>query len=153
MFNQELNKITRFNKDKELTESADMIVCCIDKKLMKLTYSSAKMRAFIIRDGQLILLEKDKCSIGSVGGNDFKIINQSIDLMKHDCLYIATDGLSDQLGGVRNRCIGFKHIREMIYKLNGLSMATQKQIIEDTLMKWQRSNDQTDDITVFGMRI
>ncbi|MES2761884.1 MAG: SpoIIE family protein phosphatase [Bacteroidota bacterium] len=153
MINHELNRITQHNKEKKLTESADMMVCCIDKEQMTLTYASARMRAFIIRDEKLILLEKDKCSIGAIQNDDFNITTRCIDLKKGDCLYIATDGLSDQLGGVRDRCIGFKYIREMIYKLNGISMSEQKTIIEDTLAKWQGSNEQTDDITVFGIRI
>ncbi|MBI3519705.1 MAG: SpoIIE family protein phosphatase [Bacteroidetes bacterium] len=153
MINHELNKMTHYNKDKQLTESADMIVCCLDKGLLKLTYASARMRAFIVRNGSIMLLEKEKCSIGTLSGDDFKITNQTVQLQKGDCLYIASDGLSDQLGGVRNKCIGFKSIREIVQTLDGISMQEQKKILEKELITWQGNNEQTDDITVFGIRI
>ena len=153
MINQELFRITRFNKEKQLTESADMIACCINKDSMQLTYASARMRAFIIRNDELILLEKDKCSVGAISADEFSITNRTVQLQKGDCLYIASDGLSDQIGGERNKCIGSKCVREIIQQLSGLSMSEQKIIIENELMKWQGNNEQTDDITVFGVRI
>lgn len=153
MINQELYRITRFNKEKQLTESADMIACCINKDSMQMSYASARMRAFIIRNDQLILLEKDKCSIGATSTEDFSITNRIVPIQKGDCIYIASDGLSDQIGGDRNKCIGSKCIREIIQKLSGLPMSEQKTIIENELMKWQGDNEQTDDVTVFGVRI
>ncbi|MES2515487.1 MAG: SpoIIE family protein phosphatase [Bacteroidota bacterium] len=153
MINNELNRITQQNKEKKLVESADMMICNIDKELMTLTYASARMRAFILRDKKLILLEKDRCSVGSIHTDDFSITTRTIDLKKGDCIYIASDGLSDQIGGVRDRCIGFKFIRATIQKMNGLPMSEQKRIIENTLAEWQGTNEQTDDITVFGIRI
>lgn len=68
-------------------------------------------------------------------------------------MYIASDGLSDQLGGKRDRCIGSKYVRDLIKKLTGLPMAEQKILIENQLRQWQGENEQTDDITVFGIRI
>jgi PAS domain S-box-containing protein len=153
MINQGLYRVTKFNKEKQLTESADMIACCINKESMQLNYASAKMRAFIIRNNEFILLEKDKCSIGSISADEFNITNRMVSLQKGDCLYVASDGLSDQIGGHRNRCIGSKYIREFIKKISGLPMNQQKIAIENELNNWQGSNEQTDDITVFGIRI
>lgn len=153
MINKELNRMTQLNGEKKLTESADMIVCCIDKDLMKINYASAKMKAFIIRDGEVIVLEKDRCSIGESNRKEFKISNRSMDLKKGDCLYISSDGLRDQIGGKNDKCIGSKHILSLIKSVQAHSMQEQKEIIADTLMKWQGDNEQTDDITLFGIRI
>jgi len=153
MINKELNRITHLNHEKQLMESADMIVCCIDKDLMKATYASARMKAFIIRDGEVIMLEKDRCSIGESNRKEFRITNRSIDLKKGDCLYISSDGLKDQIGGAHDKCIGSKHILSLIKNVQTHSMKEQKELIAEALIKWQGDNEQTDDITLFGIRI
>ncbi len=153
MINKELNRITQLNSEKKLMESADMIMCCIDKDLMKIHYASAKMKAFIVRDGEIIMLEKDRCSVGESTKKEFKISNRMMDLKKGDCLYICSDGLKDQIGGDNNKCIGSKNILSLIKSLQGNSMHEQKEIIAETLVAWQGDNEQTDDITLFGIRI
>jgi PAS domain S-box-containing protein len=153
LINKELNRITHLNKEKPLIETADMIVCCINKETMKLNYASARMRAFIIRGDEVILLEKDRCTIGESIDSEFKITNRSINLQKEDHLYILSDGLSDQIGGPKDKRFIFKNVLSVIKKSQMYSMKLQKQIIEDALKIWQGNNEQTDDITVFGIKI
>lgn len=153
MINTELNRITHFNKEKQLIESADMIVCSINKELMKLTYASARMRAFIIRDDEIILLDKDKSTVGEVSGTDFKINNRNIDIKKGDSFYILSDGMTDQIGGPYNKRIGFKNVLSFIKECQCYSMDAQKELLEGKILEWKGKNEQTDDITLFGMKI
>jgi serine phosphatase RsbU (regulator of sigma subunit) len=111
------------------------------------------MRAFIIRGDEVILLEKDRCTIGESIDSEFKITNRSINLQKEDHLYILSDGLSDQIGGPKDKRFIFKNVLSVIKKSQMYSMKLQKQIIEDALKIWQGNNEQTDDITVFGIKI
>jgi PAS domain S-box-containing protein len=153
MINHELNRITHYNKEKQLIESADMIICCIDKNLMKLTYASAKMRAFIIRGNEVIILEKDKITIGAEKSSHIKITDRKIDIEKGDLLYIASDGAFDQIGGPKDKCMGFNHFISIIKRLRDKPMHEQNIEIHDALDKWKGENEQTDDITLFGIRI
>jgi len=152
--NSELNRVTNFN-NKELlkAESADMIICCIDKELMKLTYSSAKMKGFIVRGRDVIMLERENCSIGELTPKEFKIKNQNFELKKDDCLYIISDGVIDQFGGPHDRKIGFKTIITVLKEIQSCKMSLQKMIIEKMLNSWQGNREQTDDITFFGIKI
>jgi PAS domain S-box-containing protein len=151
--NAELNRITHYNQKKQLTESADMIVCCIDKDAMKLTYASAKMKGFIVRYREVILLEKENYTIGEVASKDFKITNKTIQLEKDDCLYLISDGATDQFGGVADKKIGFKTIATVLKEIQSCRMSLQKTIIEKMLQTWQGEREQTDDITIFGIKI
>ncbi|HEY1038579.1 MAG TPA: SpoIIE family protein phosphatase [Bacteroidia bacterium] len=151
--NKELSRVTHSNGKKQMIESADVMACCIDTESMQMTYASAKMRGFIIRKGEVILLEKDKCSIGETPDEEFKITNHSIDLEKGDCLYMFSDGLTDQFGGPQDKRIGIKKIISMVKEVNQYSMNAQKEILEHAISLWQNGNEQTDDITLFGIRI
>lgn len=151
--NKELNRITHLNKEKPLIETSDMIICCIDNEKMQLNYASANMRALIIRNKETILLEKDKCSIGERHEDEFKITNQTFEIQKGDRLYILSDGLHDQIGGLKNKCFGFKNVTSLLKKSSYCSMNEQKIIIEEALNSWQGTNEQTDDITLFGIQI
>ncbi|MDP2387852.1 MAG: SpoIIE family protein phosphatase [Bacteroidota bacterium] len=151
--NKELNKATHPTGKKHLVESADIMACCLDMESMQLNYASARMRGFIIRKGEVIFLEKDKCSIGETSKSEFKITNRIMDIEKGDCLYIFSDGLTDQFGGQQDKRIGLKKVVSILKEVNHHSMSTQKEMIEHKLAEWQNENEQTDDITLFGIRI
>lgn len=153
IINSELNKITRFNSAKNLHESADMMVSCIDKSAMKLTYSSAKMKAFIIRNDEVLFLEKDACTIGEKTDEDFTISTHTMDLQEGDAIYMLTDGIIDQFGGAKNKRIGYKKIVAEIKNLQSFPMSMQKRKLEEFLLEWQGDNEQTDDMTLFGIKI
>lgn len=153
LINKELNRITHFNKEKQLIESADMIICCVDKQLMQLTYASARMKALIVRGDEIILLKKNKTTVGELCNHDFHIENHCIDIEKGDLIYILSDGTTDQIGGSKNKCIGFKKIQSIIKDIREDSMHIQKQKIEEALLMWQGANEQTDDITIYGIKI
>ena len=74
-------------------------------------------------------------------------------MQKGDCLYISSDGLRDQIGGKHDKCIGSKHILSLIKSVQEHSMSEQKKIISEELLQWQGNNEQTDDITLFGIKI
>ncbi|MDP2387849.1 MAG: SpoIIE family protein phosphatase [Bacteroidota bacterium] len=151
--NDELYQATRAEGKRKLLESADMMACCLDIENRQLSYASANMRGFIIRRGELIILEKDKCSIGEVNRAELKVSNRTINLEKGDCLYVFSDGLIDQFGGPNDKRMGMKKIIALAKEVNSYPMAIQKKVIEVTLSQWQSEYEQTDDMTMFGIRI
>lgn len=153
LLNEQLRRITCPNDRTHLMETADIMACCLDKKQMKLEYASANIRGFIVRNGEALMLERNKCSVGEKKGDDFKITSQVMKLEKGDCLYIFSDGLIDQFGGPLNKRIGLRRVVSAIQKLYYLPMKSQKAAIEKMLADWQDENEQTDDITLLGIRI
>jgi len=151
--NAELNRITQYGNGQKLMETADMIVSCLDKNSMKLTYASAKMRSLIIRNGELIVLEKDRCTIGETAANSFEITKRTVDIFSGDAYYIMSDGVIDQFGGINDKRIGFKRITTILMEIQNHSMPAQKKIIENELLQWQGENEQTDDMTLIGIKI
>lgn len=153
LLNGQLRRITCPNGRSHLMETADIMACCLDMKQLKLEYASANIRGFIVRNGEAQMLERNKCSVGELKGEEFKITSQVMKLEKGDCLYIFSDGLIDQFGGPLNKRIGLRRVVSAIEKLYYLPMKNQKAAIEKMLADWQDENEQTDDITLLGIRI
>lgn len=151
--NKELNKITHKSKSNPLIESADMIICCIDHEQMQLNYASAKMRGIIIRAGEIIELEKDKCSIGEMHNKKLLLTNRTISLQPKDCIYLFTDGITDQFGGANDKRFSYRTLLNTLKENTRFSMPMQRRVIERMLMDWQGNNEQTDDMTLMGFKI
>jgi serine phosphatase RsbU (regulator of sigma subunit) len=67
--------------------------------------------------------------------------------------YLFTDGFQDQFGGEKNKKFMTKRFRELLFSISHLPMAEQKQILSSTINDWIGEGEQTDDITVMGLRI
>lgn len=149
----EMYNITHVNEKKEIIETADIIICSIDHDNNWLNYSSAKMRAIIIRNGKIIELEKDKCSIGEFSNREIQLTRHIIQLESKDCIYLFSDGIVDQFGGPNDKKFNYKNLKELLIKNAELPMLQQKEIISNVLDTWQGNNEQTDDMTLLGFQI
>lgn len=149
--NKELNTITRSCEKRNLTETADMMIACINKNTMQMKYSSARMRAFIIRKGEVIHLEKSKQTIGDV--EKISMCNHIQNVQEGDAIYFLSDGIIDQFGGEKNKRLGYKRLVEKLIQFQHYPMSMQKRRMEEYLLQWQGDLEQTDDMTLFGIRI
>ena len=101
---------------------------------------------------RLIELKGDKMPIAIYPKmKDFT--NHEFILQKGDLVYLFTDGFADQFGGKNGRKFMYKHFKELLLSNYNKSLAEQGQILEKTLEKWKEGYEQTDDITVFGIKI
>gem|GEM_PF-6907951 len=91
--------------------------------------------------------------IGIYTENDSEFMNFNISFQKGDILYIASDGYSDQFGGPIDKKFLVRNFREMLASIYTLSMEQQKQIISDIFDGWRGEIEQTDDITVVGIKL
>jgi len=153
VMHEEILSATKQNKKSRIIESADTMLCTFDYENMKLNYASAKIRAVIVRSGKIIELKKDSCSIGEFSSLEFSIQNHQQDLQKGDCLYLFSDGMTDQFGGIQDKKFGYKRLLEALQKNSALPFAIQKRNIERELNEWRGNNEQTDDMTLLGVKI
>lgn len=148
----EMHNVTHTNSN-QITESSDTIMCSIDHENYILNYSSAKMRGLIIRNKQIIELQKDKCSIGELSNKRIQLSKFSVQLEKNDCLYLFSDGVVDQFGGELDKKFGYKNLQQNLLKISNYPMQKQKETIDYVLKTWQGNNEQTDDMTLLGFKI
>jgi serine phosphatase RsbU (regulator of sigma subunit) len=74
-------------------------------------------------------------------------------LQKQDVIFALTDGMPDQFGGQKGKKFMYKQLKELLVSNAQESMEKQKQILNDSLIKWQGDLEQVDDITIIGVRV
>ena len=150
---KEINQITHLNKKNPFIESADTIVCSIDQDSLQMNYASAKMRGIVISNGEIKELEKDRCSIGELSEIEFCLTDHNIQLREGDCIYLFSDGIIDQFGGQKDKKFSYSQLLNILRENHSEPMAQQKKNIGDILSSWQGNNEQTDDMTILGLRV
>lgn len=151
--NRRLSRMTNQNNQTVVTESADTAVLDINMQNGTMTYASGKTRVVLLRNQQLLELEKDKGSIGGANNEDTRFHDHEIQLQKGDRIFMYSDGYIDQFGGRHNKRLGSKRLRIMLEKTSVYDMDTQAMLLREYILHWKGENNQTDDISMIGVEI
>ena len=76
----------------------------------------------------------------------------TLEISSTDSFYLFTDGYQQQFGSIRNKKFSYKRMLELLEKVHVESMPLQKKYFENALRNWSEGHQQTDDITVVGLR-
>jgi serine phosphatase RsbU (regulator of sigma subunit) len=143
----------------ETKDGMDIALCVYDPNSGTLEFSGAMRPMFLIRKEEkeeLIFHEfkADKESIGGHVANDSKNFeNHVIRLEKGDTIYFATDGFTDQFGGVRGKKLMTKKFKDLLQATVSDSMTDQEKKILRFWDEWSNGYEQVDDVLVLGLRI
>ncbi len=148
----------------ENKDGMDVVLCCVDKEKLKLTYAAANNSFYILRKDEkaeytLIENKGDKQPCGFFPDPQPFTLRE-VDLKKDDIIYTLTDGYPDQFGGKTKevRKAGGKKFRyktlEMLLIQNcELPFSKQKDLLNTAIIDWMGELDQVDDILVIGVKI
>jgi serine phosphatase RsbU (regulator of sigma subunit) len=150
---ERVSQAIRHNKNQEvMKEGLDLTLCVYDPVERRLQFSGALDRIYQVRDHSISRLSLDQIC-GSLGlDHDVPYEPHEINVRSGDVFYLFTDGYPDQFGGEKNKKFTLKRFQDLLMKIYKKKMCRQKQILEDTITKWQGSIEQLDDITVMGIR-
>lgn len=156
MLDNDINRVLAHGKKEDdiVSDGMDIAVFSLDKESMMLEYSIAKFSHYLLRDGQALSLHTQKSSIGySHFESDYKNFGTSrFQLKPGDCLYLFSDGFSDQFGGPHNKKYKRSNIKALIETIGHLDMKAQKQIFRSEFKAWKGTQSQVDDVMVIGIR-
>jgi serine phosphatase RsbU (regulator of sigma subunit) len=116
-----------------------------------LVYAGANNPGLVLREKAFIDLKPNKQPVGLYERQE-PFTEQSIELKKNDIVYLFTDGITDQFGGVDGKKVKMKRWKEWLLEITGKPMEEQKIILENKLDEWKKNIAQTDDILVIGMK-
>ena len=142
----------------EQKDGMDLVFCAINTDTLKLQYAGANNPLFIFHNQtkELTEISPDKMPV-AIHENMNPYTNHEIQLQQGDIIYLMSDGYEDQFGGPKGKKFLSKNIKQTIKDNAEKSLSEQKIILESTLDNWMNNGgttyDQTDDITVIGMRI
>jgi len=136
----------------EQKDGMDLAFCAINTKENTLQYSGANNPIFVVKNNELVEFKPVRNPIG-IYLKERSFENHVADIAKGDCIYMFTDGICDQFGGEHGRKFRLGTFRKLVLEIHKFPLSEQKQILENSLNKWQmNAYKQTDDITVLGFK-
>lgn len=145
--------LPRGQGDSKVDDGMEITVCVFNHKTGELTYACAGSRFIVLSEGEIELCKLDSKHIGDYTESDeFHYSESTIQLKDSDIIYLFSDGYQDQFGGIRNKKFNFKKMREMILANQNNSLNVQKSIFENELVNWIGDFEQTDDVTIIGVK-
>lgn len=142
------------NAESSVKDGMDLVLCALDWNTLMLEFAGVHNPLYVIRGEEVLLYKGDNYPIGEPFSTMFtNYTNYEMQLYKGDTLYVFSDGYVDQIGGESKKKFMTKNFREMLQKIQHLSMPEQKEYLEEAINKWKSDYPQVDDILVIGVRI
>ena len=145
--NNELHKLLHHGTNTLTTEGMDALVTVFEDDSIE--FATSGVALIHIHDEDFMLYRSTKKETET----ELMIYeNRKISLTESDQLYLITDGFQKQFGSIRNKKFSFKRIRELLEKIKVESMPLQKKYFENAWSNWSEGHEQTDDITIIGLK-
>lgn len=138
--------------DEGQKDGFDGSILCYDKVNAEITYSAAHCTPILIRDNSVIELDSDKMPVGK-GERVERFSSGKLNVQKGDHIYLYTDGYADQFGGPKGKKFKYKQLKELLLANHKKSLDVQQSVMSHTFEAWKGDLEQTDDVTVVGLKI
>ena len=153
--NKKLPEGLNKNNKEKINDGMDIAVCAIDMNAMKIYYGGANRPLWVLRKGtkEIEEIKATKASIGAYTSPDQVFENNVIPIKEGDRIYMFTDGITDQFGGEKGKKFSKARLKAIVLESVQLPMNLQKEHLNNTLIDWQGSKEQVDDILIIGIEI
>jgi len=152
-FNRTIKTMLKQDGSSKSNAGFDGGVLYYNKSTNICTYAGAKTPLYIINDNQLEVIQSDRKNVGFKRTKiDQEYTLHNIEIKENTKLYIATDGIIDQEGENDTR-YGKKEFERMILRNSNNTMQKQKENIIEIFEEFKSDCEQSDDITIVGLKI
>ena len=146
----------RLRQDCSDTNSDDGLeaaACLLDPATGTLTFAGAGLPLIYGQQGEIHELRGDRAFLGyrTLPRTD-SLRQHSLTLEPGGCIYLLTDGVTDQMGEQSRRLFGRARLRRELASVQDMSMAEQVDHIRRTLADYRGTEGKRDDITMLAMR-
>jgi serine phosphatase RsbU (regulator of sigma subunit) len=141
-------------------DGLDISICTYNSISKQLLWSGANIPLWVVhyQESKPVFTEykPDKMPVGIYPKMDDFTLN-TIQLVKGDVIYLASDGFQDQFGGEKDKKFLSKKLKLVLSQLSDKPMHEQKQKLTELFHTWMNEQGalqvQTDDITILGIRV
>ncbi|MCE3278676.1 MAG: response regulator containing a CheY-like receiver domain and an domain [Bacteroidetes bacterium] len=152
---QTLNySIYRFFKENSSRDGMDIAICSIDLETHVVEYAGANRPLWVMHHSGLQEISPTKHSIGGLKtfvSHEYK--TEQVLTEPGDMIYLVTDGIIDQFGGIKDKKLKKIGFQNFISTLRFKHLIEQKVIIENFVNEWMGEHEQVDDILIIGIKI
>lgn len=138
--------------ESEVKDGMDISLCAVDFESRKLLWSGANNSLIYISGGQLNEIAPDKQSVGK-SDHTKNFTTHALDLKAGDCIFLVTDGYSDQFGGPKGQKFKSKNLRLLLTEHSHLPMKELREKVSREFKAWKSNLEQVDDVTIIGLRV
>ncbi|MCC5943951.1 MAG: SpoIIE family protein phosphatase [Bernardetiaceae bacterium] len=153
----EIQSLLYRKKESNIRDGMDMAICTIDTEAQKITFAGAKQHLLLMQNKEVEMIKGAKKSVGDrqERREDIKFFESEIDYTdKETIFYLYSDGFQDQFGGPKNKKYMAKKFRELLVGIASLPMQKQRKRLATELLVWKgKHREQTDDISIIGVRL
>ncbi|WP_258540594.1 SpoIIE family protein phosphatase [Parvicella tangerina] len=129
----------------------ELSLCRINRTKKELVFIGTKQRMLIVKkNGSTKELKGNKAAIGQLN-QEFSEQKECIE--DGDVLYIYTDGMPDQKGGINGKKLFYKPFNELLINTSKLPANERKNHLLNALEQWKGNQAQIDDITIVSIEI
>jgi serine phosphatase RsbU (regulator of sigma subunit) len=146
--------IYRFFKKNHSKDGIDIALCSIDLETHEIEFAGANRPLWIMHHSGLQEISPAKNSIGGLKtyvSHEYK--THHLIAEAGDMIYLFTDGIVDQFGGMKDKKLKKKRFQTFISSLRFKHLIEQKSIIENFVNDWKGEHEQVDDILVIGIKL
>lgn len=137
---------------KQVNDGMDISLLMIDYANNEVRWSGANNKLIYFENDTVYGIKPDKQPIGK-NENHKPFTLHRMPLVKDSVFYLLTDGYSDQFGGDRNKKMGFAQFKKLMESNYSKPMAEQKINFEKAFLDWKNNGEQTDDVSLIGIKI
>lgn len=151
-----MHKFLRQNEEGTgLSDDLDIAVCQVDLNTRMLDYSGVKSPLYLVRNGTLLEYKARNLRPGKIINDESQFNSDLMELKTGDTIYIFSDGFTDQLGGPHHKRFQSSTFKSLLLDIQDHSMTEQKELLYAEIETWRKKHcdEQTDDITIVGVRI
>lgn len=152
IFNYVRGRLIESISDEGQKDGFDGSLICYDKKNSKVYYSAAHCKPLMIRNDDVKELESDHMPVGK-GELTRSFTLRVLDVEPKDQIYLYTDGFADQFGGPKGKKFKYKNLKEVFLSKHIGTMSEQKEVIDRIFEEWRGELEQTDDVTIIGIKV
>jgi len=151
-FNKSIKTMLKQNKGSKSNAGFDGGVLYFNRLTNICTYAGAKTPLYIIKNNQLEIIKSDRKNVGFIRTKiDQEYTDYNVAVESGTKIYIATDGIIDQEGR-GNILYGKERFEKLILSNHHQSFKQQKEEIRDSFLAFKGSENQSDDVTILGIK-
>jgi len=134
-------------------DGMDMVVCEFNLKTRHVRFASAMRPVIIVLDNEPFYIKGNRSSVGGESAIDKYFDDQEYYLSEGDTIYLFSDGLPDQFGGIDGKKMKIARLKRILEQVSKLPMNEQKEALSKFYYDWKGDYDQVDDVLLMGIRV
>jgi len=151
----EFIKSVSISESQNYNDSMAVSICSYCNNSKQLLFAGVNSKVMLIKNNTTLMLNGSKNDIFNLNETNSETFftEQVFDLQKNDSFYLFSDGFHDQFGGLKNKKMGLNKLKTLLENNSKYLVSDQEINLKNEFSHWKGDDEQTDDVTLIGIKI